>query len=100
MTLKKSCLKQSGEESSNLTDSLSFLSGEKEVSFHDIEIVEFSVIVGDNPSCRSGAPIALGNNVENRSQYDIDVYETFICPVSEKSSKTRRTLSVPERANL
>ena len=77
------------------------ISKQKEVSFHDVEFLELNIVLGDNPACRAGAPVALGNTIERRNLYDIDMYENFICPLSEKSgNRGKLGLSVTERADL
>ncbi|KAG7364478.1 hypothetical protein IV203_037680 [Nitzschia inconspicua] len=74
---------------------------EKEVSFQDIEFFEFNVILGDNPACSAGAPVALGNKLKRRTVYNLDFYEDFVRPLSDRPpNKGKCILSVTERANL
>jgi hypothetical protein len=46
------------------------------VRFDMIEIMEFSRQLGDNPSVRSGAPIALGTKCLFRTTISVDEYES------------------------
>ena len=45
------------------------------VSFHTMEIREYSVILGDNPSCSSGPPVQLAWNSHGSTELKIDDYE-------------------------
>merc|ERR1712157_296310 len=46
------------------------------VSFQSVEIREYEVTIGDNPSCRKGVPIGLSWNYNPLDSIDIAEYET------------------------
>lgn len=58
----------SKEESSSPT-------ARKGVQFADIHIREFERIIGDNPSCSNGAPVAIGWGYGNERKFPLDEYE-------------------------
>ena len=62
----------------------------KKVNFKNIEILEFSLILGDNPAVSSGAPIALGQKLMERTTMDIDYYEE-----NRIVRKGRKKLTIP-----
>jgi hypothetical protein len=66
----KSCLKS---EASNSSTSLSNL--KRNVSFHQIEINQFSVEIGDNP-CAVGVPIQIGWTPNQTDVLDLELYES------------------------
>ena len=48
------------------------------VHFDQVEIREYSITVGDNPSCSSGCPISLDWEYDDRLiQVSLDVFEAF-----------------------
>ena len=47
------------------------------VSFSDAKIVYFPMELGDNPSCRNGLPIQLGQEAVDMESIDVDLYEKF-----------------------
>lgn len=47
----------------------------KGVSFSDAKIVYFPMELGDNPSCRNGLPIQLGQEAIDMESIDVDLYE-------------------------
>jgi len=51
--------------------------GKKKVVFASLEIVEFLIEIGDNPSCKDGAPLCLAPECQDRHTKDIDEYELF-----------------------
>mmetsp|Transcript_54424 Transcript_54424/g.80789 ORF Transcript_54424/g.80789 Transcript_54424/m.80789 type:complete len:163 (-) Transcript_54424:651-1139(-) len=51
------------------------------VSFSNIEIREFTLIIGDNPSCRTGLPLSLG----------WEHTKTRVVPVDDYDRKPRRS---------
>lgn len=63
---------------------------EKRVDFRDIEILEFPYILGDNPAVSAGAPIALGNELEGKTTWELDTYEN-----GRKKRKSRKKLVIP-----
>lgn len=45
------------------------------VGFKDITIYEFPMEIGDNPACREGCPIRLGDKLLWKSKVDVNSYE-------------------------
>ena len=78
-------------------DSASSSTGERRVSFQEIEILEFHYILGDNPAVSQGAPVALGNDLVRRNSTELDIYES-----SRGKRKNRKKLALPvqERAQM
>jgi hypothetical protein len=52
----------------------------KRVSFTELEIREYHIIVGDHPCCLAGVPVALGWNYEDKAAATLDDYELYRCP--------------------
>ena len=57
----------------------------KKVSFSEVEFREYGIILGDNPSCSHGPPIALGWDLMNSFSLPLDEFERI-------SSDKRRSL--------
>lgn len=55
-------------------------SEDKHVSFSCLSIREYALIIGDNPSCSSGVPTALGWDHTDDITFDIDCYENHRGP--------------------
>ena len=72
---KRSSLKRRNSE--DYSDKSSDGSGEmkRNISFHNIEIREYGVTIGDNPSCRYGCPVGLSWDVESEKKMNLDTYE-------------------------
>lgn len=70
---------------------------QKQVGFDEIEILEFHYILGDNPSVGAGAPIAIGNELVDRSTVDLEFYEKSR---GKRKSRKKMILSVPTRAQM
>jgi hypothetical protein len=47
----------------------------KSVSFGNIEVREYPMVLGDNPSCRDGLPVSLGWEYAQLCLMDVDDYE-------------------------
>jgi hypothetical protein len=47
----------------------------KSVSFGNIEVREYPMVLGDNPSCRDGLPVSLGWEYAQLFLMDVDDYE-------------------------
>ena len=47
----------------------------RSVSFSEANIVYFPMELGDNPSCRNGLPIQLGQEAVDMESIDVDLYE-------------------------
>lgn len=45
------------------------------VAFDDITIYNFPIDIGDNPACREGCPIRLGDKLIWKSKVDLNSYE-------------------------
>jgi len=55
------------------------------VSFSEAKIVYFPMELGDNPSCRNGLPIQLGQEAIDTESIDVDLYEK----IKSSSGNTR-----------
>ena len=69
----------------------------KQVNFNDIEILEFHYILGDNPACTAGCPIALGTELVGKATYPVDYYETNR---GKRKNRKKMMLPVPTRAQM
>jgi hypothetical protein len=68
------------------------------VDFHDIEILEFHYILGDNPAVTSGCPIALGSELVQTCKLDVDEFEHH--RRGKRKSRKKLMMPVPARAQL
>merc|ERR1719375_1771202 len=59
----------------------------KKVIFDECNIIEFSQVLGDNPSVTTGAPIAIGGDVQDQYTININIYEHTRKPLRRKSRK-------------
>lgn len=82
-SLKKPDQKQSAKDS-------------KTVEFSNLEVFEFLIQIGDNPSCE-GAPLCISNICQSQQTYGVDDFEA-----SRKSRKHRKqlVLSATKRSRL
>uniref|UniRef100_A0A7S2P2M0 Uncharacterized protein n=1 Tax=Leptocylindrus danicus TaxID=163516 RepID=A0A7S2P2M0_9STRA len=48
---------------------------QKSVSFTKLEIRQYELQLGDNPSVRKGPPISIGWDIINSSEHDLETYE-------------------------
>ena len=69
----------------------------KEVAFGELEIREYALCLGDNPSCSSGAPVTLEWEPQAEYQRNLQFYE--YTRQSERRSKCPK-MSVQKRAQL
>ncbi len=71
----------------------------KSVSFGDITILEFPIILGENPAVSGGAPIELGWELMERYTRELQLYEYMR---SGQRRKRRKSLTIPvaDRARL
>lgn len=69
----------------------------KQVNFNDIEILEFHYILGDNPACTAGCPIALGTELVGKATYPVDDYEESR---GKRKNRKKMMLPVPTRAQI
>ena len=67
------------------------------VGFDEVEILEFNYILGDNPGVSSGAPIALGAELQNQITLEVDYYEKAR---GKRKSRKKMTIPVHERAQM
>lgn len=63
---KRSALKSSGSSRPNLR---------REVSFKDVVVRDYSMTLGDNPSCSYGPPVCLGWEYEDMGALNLEEYE-------------------------
>ena len=67
------------------------------VSFDDVKVFEFPVVIGDNPAVREGCPVQMGDQCLQAYSVDIESYEM------ERSPRLRGKdlyIPVPERAAM
>ena len=57
----------------------------RNVSFHTMEIREYGVVLGDNPSCSSGPPVQLAWNPHDSTKLRIDDYEEHRPPRRDRA---------------
>lgn len=70
-TMKKSALKKSRSKRMSASNK------KREVSFQTVVIREYSMVLGDNPSCSYGPPVQLGWEFEQSKGVTLDHYEKF-----------------------
>jgi hypothetical protein len=58
----------------------------REVSFGQIQVVEFAPAIGDNPFVSKGAPIALGTKKVHEMHTPVDIYEFERAPLRRHGS--------------
>jgi hypothetical protein len=70
----------------------------KSVYFGSITILEFPIVLGENPSCSSGVPIQIGWKPVERNTFDIAMYDYL----RESQRRPRKSLriSIANRALL
>lgn len=67
---------------------------DKAVAFSTVTVFHFPVVIGDNPSCSSGCPIALGgfqHVAAERERIDIYLYEKR----ANRRRRTKKSLAIP-----
>ncbi len=67
------------------------------VMFDTVTIYEFPVEIGDNPACREGCPVRLGDNVVSKSKMYVDLYEK---ERGDRPPSKELYVDVSERAGL
>jgi hypothetical protein len=71
-----SCVRVIDGDTQSTTSSCSSVSSKHSVSFHQVQVHEFTQWLGDNPSCSEGPPIALSWDCVHSKVLKIDEYET------------------------
>jgi hypothetical protein len=69
------------------------------IAFGRLEIHEFPIILGDNPSCSDGAPLTVGWERVRHMVFDMEYYETYN-PSESRRRKDKMKLSVAERSEM
>jgi len=72
-------------------------SSDKQVDFKEIEILEFHYVIGDNPACTAGCPIALGTELVGKMKCDVDYFENNR---GKRKNRKKLILPVPTRAQI
>lgn len=69
---------------------------EKKVDFSSLEIYEFLITIGDNPSCE-GAPLCISDECQKKRKLDLNEFEA-----TRKSRRHRKqlVLSATKRSRL
>ena len=85
----KGSLKKNGKQKAKDTD-------EKRVDFSCLEVYEFLITIGDNPSCE-GAPLCISDECQLQRKIDVDEFEA-----TRKSRRHRKqlVLSATKRSRL
>jgi hypothetical protein len=65
---------------------------------NDITIIEFPMMIGDNPSVSSGAPIQIGWVPQSTITRNLDMYEHF--REGKRRHDEKLIMKVPERLNI
>ena len=100
MRRTKSCLSVSTLEASlNSVDNIAKNRKKKmtkQVSFHNLQIREYKIELGDNPSCRFGPPVTIG--------WDYNVVDEILLddmmPDGDEEKKERKLLDVHKRYDM
>jgi hypothetical protein len=72
---------------------------ERVVAFaNDITIIEFPMVLGDNPSVSSGVPVQIGWVPQATTTRNLNLYEHF--KEESKRNKKSLVLKVPDRASI
>jgi hypothetical protein len=70
---------------------------EKVLDYGSNTIYEFDIIMGDNPACKEGCPIALGTELVSTYVVPFSAYERFR---GDRRRGKSLHLSVPDRAAM
>jgi len=70
-----------------------------QVSFQNVDIREYDVTVGDNPSCTFGVPISIGWKFNAQRSVSLDEYET-VRPSGERRTQKQMLLPSKERESI
>lgn len=69
----------------------------KRLRFRTLEVIEFPMEIGDNPSVKSGCPVRLGDEVLSRNRVDINQFEAMKV---ERRTKNKLRMDAPERSAI
>jgi hypothetical protein len=69
----------------------------KVVEYDCNTIYEFDMIMGDNPACKEGCPIAIGTKLVSTYVVKVSVYERFR---GDRRHGKELYISVPDRATM
>jgi len=72
--------------------------GKKAVTFGNLEIREYDIVIGDHPCCTSGLPLSLGWDYTEHDILPVDEYEA--CRSRSLSGKELRRLPSHERKEM
>jgi hypothetical protein len=86
--MSRSILKTASDTSSSISQE------KKNVSFHEIIILEFPLVMGDNPACSAGVPVALAPEPISETTVTVEMYEAK----RKKKRRKGRLMGVEERA--
>ena len=78
---------------------------EKKITFGNVTIIEFPVVLGDNPTTVTGVPVQLGDKPFSSKEYDIQSYEdskrvAVVGQQQQQRSRKELILSPQERFKL
>jgi hypothetical protein len=71
----------------------------RRVGFGRLEINVHPSIMGDNPSCSDGCPLAIGWNRRHYTVFDVEYYETYN-PSEKRRKKQQLLLTVGDRSEM
>lgn len=72
----------------------------KSVSFGVITILEFPIVLGENPAVSSGAPIELGWKLEKVYHRELQLYEYLRSDLRTRRDRKSLTIPVSDRTQL
>ena len=74
-------------------------SNKKTVSFGTITIMEFPMVIGDNPSCSGGAPVQIGWQPQDTATRGLEMYD-FLRERERVTRRKKLILPVDKRAKI
>mmetsp|Transcript_149204 Transcript_149204/g.212073 ORF Transcript_149204/g.212073 Transcript_149204/m.212073 type:complete len:146 (+) Transcript_149204:67-504(+) len=72
---------------------------DKCVTFGDVTIREFPIILGVNPAVNGGAPVEIGWELLETTKREVELYD-FLRKDQRKTSRKSMVMSVPQRAQI
>merc|ERR1712113_295839 len=72
----------------------------RSVSFSNVQVREYDLCLGDNPSVSTGAPVSLDWSYKSEASYPLDEYEFEMSTFSSSSSSFLNDRSPSERFHL
>ena len=86
----KYCRRHSSDNIKPLDDFEGIGSESRTVFFGNVQVLEFPIVIGDNPSVTEGCPLTIGWQMQRKTSYDVDSYEILRPPNERRSGKQLR----------